>query len=76
MTVRARPIPRPRRWVSYLAVIALALTGVACDRGGTSVEDDPEQALREALEELADYEGIELLVQLSADDDRAGAGPA
>jgi hypothetical protein len=68
MTVRARPIPRPRRWVSYLAVIALALTGVACDRGGTSVEDDPEQALREALEELADYEGIELLVQLSADD--------
>jgi hypothetical protein len=65
MTVQARPI----RWVSLLAVAALALTSVGCDRGGTSVEDDPEQALREALEELADYEGIELLVQLSADDD-------
>jgi hypothetical protein len=65
MTVQARPI----RWVSLLAVAALALTSVGCDHGGTSVEDDPEQALREALEELADYEGIELLVQLSADDD-------
>jgi hypothetical protein len=58
-----------RRLLALLTVLLLAATTVACDRvGGTSVEDDPEGALREALEALADYDGIELLLQLSADE--------
>jgi hypothetical protein len=58
-----------RRLLALFTVLLLAATTVACDRvGGTSVEDDPEGALREALEALADYDGVELLLQLSADE--------
>jgi hypothetical protein len=61
-------VPR-RRLLALLTVLLLAVTTAACDRaGGTSVEDDPEGALREALEALADYDGVELLLQLSADE--------
>jgi hypothetical protein len=53
---------------ALVVFLALTLAAVACDVGGAGVEDDPEGALRDALEELADYDGIELLVQLSADE--------
>jgi hypothetical protein len=52
---------------AFVVLLVLALGAAACG-GDSGVEDDPEGALRSALEELADYEGIELLVQLSADE--------
>jgi hypothetical protein len=48
--------------------LVLSLAAVACAGGDAGVEDDPEGALRGALEELADYDGVELLVRFSADD--------
>jgi hypothetical protein len=60
--------PRTRRWV--LAILLLfALIATACGGDDAGVEDDPESALRDALEELADYDGFELLFQLSADEE-------
>jgi hypothetical protein len=52
---------------AFVVLLVLALGAAACG-GDSGVEDDPEGALRGALEELADYDGIELLVQLSADE--------
>jgi hypothetical protein len=58
------------RLLSMATGLLLVLTTVACDRAtDAGVEDDPEGALRSALEELADYAGIELLLRLAADDD-------
>jgi hypothetical protein len=58
------------RLLSLATGLLLVFTTVACDRAGDAgVEDDPEGALRSALEELADYEGLELLLRLAADDD-------
>jgi hypothetical protein len=61
---------RPERLRSLLTVLLLVLLASACDAGSsTQVEEDPEQALRAALEGLADDEGHELLVRFSADEE-------
>jgi hypothetical protein len=56
------------RWLAMVTVLLVALATVACDTGGSGAEEDPEGALREAFEALADYDGVELLLQLSADE--------
>jgi hypothetical protein len=60
--------PRTRRWI-LATLLLFALVATACGGDDAGVEDDPEGALRDALEELADYDGFELLVQLSADEE-------
>jgi hypothetical protein len=61
---------RPRtRWWFLSTLLLLALVATACGGADAGVEDDPEDALRDALEELADYDGFELLFQLSADEE-------
>jgi hypothetical protein len=49
------------------ALLAVALT--ACAGGGPDVESDPEAALREAIAALGDYDGIELIASIDADED-------
>jgi hypothetical protein len=56
------------RRLALVTVLLVALATVACDAGASGAEEDPEAALREAFEALADYDGVELLVQLSADE--------
>ncbi len=48
--------------------MALALSAVACGGGsGPDPADDPNGALRAALERLAEYEGVEMSLRLSSD---------
>lgn len=57
------------RLLSLIAVLVLALTTVACDGDDDAgVEDDPHGSLRDAVERIADYAGVELVLGLSADD--------
>lgn len=56
---------RRRTPVLALLLVAALLLG-AC--GGGDVSDDPAAALREAVEALGDYEGLELRLQVRADD--------
>jgi hypothetical protein len=51
------------------AAALLAVTLTACGGGGPDVESDPEAAVREAIEALGDYEGIELIASIDADED-------
>jgi hypothetical protein len=57
---------RPARFA--VAGVALAVGLAGCGGGGPDVADDPEAALRDAIEELADYDGIELTFGLAADE--------
>lgn len=57
------------RWAALGAGLLLTTSLTACNgAGGTDAEDDPTTALSEAVEALADYDGIEL--RLSIDGDR------
>jgi hypothetical protein len=47
----------------------LAVTLTACGGGGPDVESDPEGALRDAVAALGDYDGIELIASIDADED-------
>lgn len=54
-----------RSITAALAASTLILT--ACTGTGADVEDDPEGALRDAIEALGDYEGVELVLSASGD---------
>ncbi|WP_052668000.1 hypothetical protein [Nitriliruptor alkaliphilus] len=56
------------RWAALGAGLLFTTSLTACNGGGTDAEDDPTTALQEAVEALADYDGIEL--RLSIDGDR------
>jgi hypothetical protein len=59
-----------RRATTTTATAALvAVTLSACGGGGPDVESDPEAALRDAVEALGDYDGIELIASIDADED-------
>lgn len=49
------------------ALAASTLILAACTGSAADVENDPEEALRDAVEALGDYEGIELVLSASGD---------
>jgi hypothetical protein len=52
-----------------IATTLVAVTLAGCGGGGADVEGDPEGALAEAFEALAEYDGIELIVGVDGDED-------
>lgn len=56
-----------RRSLIVLCCAALILTG--CAGGGPDPADDPKAALRSALENLGEYEGIDMTITISSDRD-------
>lgn len=65
---------RNERWAALGAAVLLTTGLTACDAGGgTDVASDPSTALSEAVEALADYDGIELLLTLDGDRDALAA---
>ncbi|MEX0834686.1 MAG: hypothetical protein WD010_01245 [Nitriliruptor sp.] len=58
---------RTRRSATLSAGSLLLASLTACSGGGADVENDPEQALSDAIEALADYDGIELVVAIDGD---------
>ncbi len=64
---------RTRRSASLVAGSFLLATLTACSGGGPDVESDPAQALSDAIEALADYDGIELVVAIDGDRDAIAA---
>lgn len=56
---------------SLLAALLLALGLVACGDDQAQVEQNPTEALRQAISELADYDGIELTFSIAGDAEAA-----
>lgn len=65
----------PSRLVALLAALLLAVAAVACDQD-ENVEEDPDDALRDAVMEFRDYEGIELVLGVQLDDEARSAALA
>jgi hypothetical protein len=53
---------------ALVVALVLAVAAGACSGDAAEVEADPETALREAVEAIADWEGIRLEVRLDADE--------
>jgi hypothetical protein len=59
---------RCSRLLAPLVALLLAVTASACADDGAQVEQDPETALRDAVEAVGDWPGIRLVATLDADD--------
>lgn len=60
---------RTSRWAALGAGLLLTTTLAACDGGSSDAEEDPRAALVDAIEELGDYDGLELVLSLDGDAD-------
>jgi hypothetical protein len=67
-TTVARHRSRTARLAALLLAVVLALSASACADESTDVEQDPEGALREAVEAVGDWSGIRIVATLDADE--------
>ncbi len=78
MNIDHRVRPQRRRLLVSIVTLALVVLATGCDgattdavedtvNSGSSVEDDPQQALQSAVAALGDWEGIEAAFRLDAD---------
>ncbi|MCC5950126.1 MAG: hypothetical protein JJT89_16875 [Nitriliruptoraceae bacterium] len=58
-----------RRWQPLLALLAVLTLVLSACSSGPDAEDDPRAALADAFESLAEWDGIELELRVSLDDD-------